>query len=194
MFPLNGTDSIAGVRFARVRLENRRSYRPADQYRLPSIQRHEAPMADREARRRAGVPGVKVAFAIFKAPDAMNDALLSGAVDIVSGGPAGRRADPANPGRSREYLQRDATGIHEMGGFSLQSRTQQGECRVVEGFVLARDLGLTGELKRDFWARRVGNFRRCRSCAGRPISAEPKAHHGIGSRAATRPTVDFPNR
>lgn len=36
-----------------------------------------------------GVPGVKVTFATFNGPDAMNDALLSGAVDIVSGGPPG---------------------------------------------------------------------------------------------------------
>ena len=36
-----------------------------------------------------GVPGIKVSFATFNGPDAMNDALLSGAVDIVSGGPPG---------------------------------------------------------------------------------------------------------
>lgn len=36
-----------------------------------------------------GVPGVKVTFATFNGPDATNDALLSGAVDIVSGGPPG---------------------------------------------------------------------------------------------------------
>ena len=36
-----------------------------------------------------GVPDVKVSFATFNGPDAMNDALLSGAVDIVSGGPPG---------------------------------------------------------------------------------------------------------
>ena len=36
-----------------------------------------------------GVPGLKVTFATFNGPDAMNDALLSGAVDIVSGGPPG---------------------------------------------------------------------------------------------------------
>ena len=36
-----------------------------------------------------GVPDVKVTFATFNGPDAMNDALLSGAVDIVSGGPPG---------------------------------------------------------------------------------------------------------
>ncbi len=36
-----------------------------------------------------GIPGLKVSFATFNGPDAMNDALLSGAVDIVSGGPPG---------------------------------------------------------------------------------------------------------
>ena len=36
-----------------------------------------------------GLPDVKVTFATFNGPDAMNDALLSGAVDIVSGGPPG---------------------------------------------------------------------------------------------------------
>ena len=36
-----------------------------------------------------GVPNLKVTFATFNGPDAMNDALLSGAVDIVSGGPPG---------------------------------------------------------------------------------------------------------
>ena len=36
-----------------------------------------------------GVPGVKVTFATFNGPDATNDALLSRAVDIVSGGPPG---------------------------------------------------------------------------------------------------------
>jgi len=38
---------------------------------------------------RAGLPGVKVSYATFNGPDAMNDALLSGAVDIASGGPPG---------------------------------------------------------------------------------------------------------
>ena len=36
-----------------------------------------------------GVPNLKVTYATFNGPDAMNDALLSGAVDIVSGGPPG---------------------------------------------------------------------------------------------------------
>ena len=36
-----------------------------------------------------GLPDVKATFATFNGPDAMNDALLSGAVDIVSGGPPG---------------------------------------------------------------------------------------------------------
>lgn len=36
-----------------------------------------------------GVPDLKVTYATFNGPDAMNDALLSGAVDIVSGGPPG---------------------------------------------------------------------------------------------------------
>lgn len=36
-----------------------------------------------------GVPNLKVAFATFNGPDAQNDALLSGAVDIASGGPPG---------------------------------------------------------------------------------------------------------
>ena len=36
-----------------------------------------------------GVPDLKVSFSTFNGPDAMNDALLSGAVDIVSGGPPG---------------------------------------------------------------------------------------------------------
>ena len=36
-----------------------------------------------------GVPGVKVSFAVFNGSDAQNQALLSGAVDIVSGGPPG---------------------------------------------------------------------------------------------------------
>jgi NitT/TauT family transport system substrate-binding protein len=36
-----------------------------------------------------GVPNLTVTFATFNGPDAMNDALLSGAVDIVSGGPPG---------------------------------------------------------------------------------------------------------
>src|SRR5471030_2925438 len=36
-----------------------------------------------------GIPDLKVTFATFNGPDAMNDALLSGAVDIVSGGPPG---------------------------------------------------------------------------------------------------------
>ena len=36
-----------------------------------------------------GVPDLKVTFATFNGPDAMNDALLSGAVDVVSGGPPG---------------------------------------------------------------------------------------------------------
>src|SRR3954471_13165974 len=36
-----------------------------------------------------GVPNLSVTFATFNGPDAMNDALLSGAVDIVSGGPPG---------------------------------------------------------------------------------------------------------
>ncbi len=36
-----------------------------------------------------GLPEVKVTFATFNGSDAMNDALLSGAVDIVSGGPPG---------------------------------------------------------------------------------------------------------
>lgn len=36
-----------------------------------------------------GLPPVTVAYATFNGPDAMNDALLSGAVDIVSGGPPG---------------------------------------------------------------------------------------------------------
>lgn len=36
-----------------------------------------------------GFPGLKVTFVTFNGPDAMNDALLSGAVDIVSGGPPG---------------------------------------------------------------------------------------------------------
>jgi len=36
-----------------------------------------------------GVPDLKVSYATFNGPDAMNDALLSGAVDIVSGGPPG---------------------------------------------------------------------------------------------------------
>ena len=36
-----------------------------------------------------GVAGLTVTFATFNGPDAMNDALLSGAVDIVSGGPPG---------------------------------------------------------------------------------------------------------
>src|SRR5438132_14357017 len=37
----------------------------------------------------AGVPEVKVVWAIFNSPAAMNDALLSGSVDIVSGGVPG---------------------------------------------------------------------------------------------------------
>ena len=37
----------------------------------------------------AGIADVKVSFAAFNGPDAMNDALLSGALDIVSGGPPG---------------------------------------------------------------------------------------------------------
>jgi NitT/TauT family transport system substrate-binding protein len=36
-----------------------------------------------------GAPDLKVSYATFNGPDAMNDALLSGAVDIVSGGPPG---------------------------------------------------------------------------------------------------------
>jgi NitT/TauT family transport system substrate-binding protein len=36
-----------------------------------------------------GLPEAKVTFATFNGPDAMNDALLSGAVDVVSGGPPG---------------------------------------------------------------------------------------------------------
>ena len=36
-----------------------------------------------------GVPGVKVSFAVFNGSDAQNQALLSGAVDIVSGGQPG---------------------------------------------------------------------------------------------------------
>jgi len=36
-----------------------------------------------------GVPGVKVSFAVFNGSDAQNQALLSGSVDIVSGGPPG---------------------------------------------------------------------------------------------------------
>jgi sulfonate transport system substrate-binding protein len=36
-----------------------------------------------------GVPNLTVTFATFNGPDAMNDALLSGAVDVVSGGPPG---------------------------------------------------------------------------------------------------------
>ena len=36
-----------------------------------------------------GLPPVKVTFATFNGPDAQNDALLSGAVDIASGGPPG---------------------------------------------------------------------------------------------------------
>jgi len=34
----------------------------------------------------AGIPEVKVAWPTFNSPAAMNDALLSGSVDIVSGG------------------------------------------------------------------------------------------------------------
>ena len=34
----------------------------------------------------AGIPEVKVIWATFNSPAAMNDALLSGSVDIVSGG------------------------------------------------------------------------------------------------------------
>lgn len=36
-----------------------------------------------------GIPDLKVSYATFNGPDAMNDALLSGAVDVVSGGPPG---------------------------------------------------------------------------------------------------------
>ena len=111
-----------------------------------------------------GVPGVKVTFATFNGPDATNDALLSGAVDIVSGGPPGLL-----DGALIQQILDDPPNIDSVTplastkwtGFSVMGRAQQGECRVVEGFVLARDLGLAGELKRDFWARRVGNFRRC---------------------------------
>src|SRR6476660_8419475 len=37
----------------------------------------------------AGIPEVKVVWATFNSPAAMNDALLSGSVDIVSGGAPG---------------------------------------------------------------------------------------------------------
>ena len=37
----------------------------------------------------AGIPEVKVVWALFNSPAAMNDALLSGSVDIVSGGVPG---------------------------------------------------------------------------------------------------------
>src|SRR3979409_362593 len=37
----------------------------------------------------AGIPEVKVVWATFNSPAAMNDALLSGSVDIVSGGVPG---------------------------------------------------------------------------------------------------------
>ena len=36
-----------------------------------------------------GIPDLKVTFATFNGPDAMNDALMAGAVDVVSGGPPG---------------------------------------------------------------------------------------------------------
>src|SRR5215831_19151496 len=39
--------------------------------------------------RAAGIPDVKVTWATFNSPAAMNDALLSGSVDIVSGGVPG---------------------------------------------------------------------------------------------------------
>src|SRR5258705_8156604 len=38
----------------------------------------------------AGIPEVKVVWATFNSPAAMNDALLSGSIDIVSGGGPGR--------------------------------------------------------------------------------------------------------
>ena len=37
----------------------------------------------------AGIPEVKVVWATFNSPAAMNDALLSGSIDIVSGGVPG---------------------------------------------------------------------------------------------------------
>ena len=37
----------------------------------------------------AGIPGVRVTWATFNSPAAMNDALLSGSIDIVSGGVPG---------------------------------------------------------------------------------------------------------
>ena len=37
----------------------------------------------------AGVPNLKVTYNTFNGPDAMNDALLSGSVDVVSGGVPG---------------------------------------------------------------------------------------------------------
>jgi len=37
----------------------------------------------------AGIPELKVSWATFNGPNAMNDALLSGSVDIVSGGVPG---------------------------------------------------------------------------------------------------------
>ena len=49
----------------------------------------EKPQAAREARQGAGLPDVKVVWATFNSPAAMNDALLSGSVDIVSGGVPG---------------------------------------------------------------------------------------------------------
>lgn len=52
-----------------------------------NVMKHQWPIEKHAAA--LGVPGVKVTFASFNGPDATNDALLSGAVDIVSGGPPG---------------------------------------------------------------------------------------------------------
>ena len=57
---------------------------------LPAVQHHGAPSAALEKHAKAaGVGEVKVVWATFNSPAAMNDALLSGSVDIVSGGVPG---------------------------------------------------------------------------------------------------------
>lgn len=78
-----------------------------------------------------GVPNLKVTLNVFNGPDAMNDAILSGAVDLVCGGvPALLYIWDRTKGTPQEIR-----GVSAMGYFDLHLNTRAAHIKSIEDFL-----------------------------------------------------------
>ena len=78
VFAATASEQVPEIRFARQFSMGYLQFNVMEKHRL--LEKHA---------KAAGIPEVKVVWATFNSPAAMNDALLSGSIDIVSGGAPG---------------------------------------------------------------------------------------------------------